>query len=293
MKKVIILPVSLFMHNEQQKTVAAFQKLGISKLAISWHFLKLPKFLERFRGPSLTTLFEQYRRGELTTVQFRSKIREKFPKVRITNAAFDAAWNAMQTVTPKTIDAFKEAKELAAQGYTVYLLAGTNLLHIHDIRQKANLNRLPGIPCFSYQKNLLGKDLFSQLLKDIRTEHKGIGSNEIAFFYKEPTNPKAGFFDLIKKYEYHQATQYVSKLKKEAASPNGFTLIRSLDTNDQKANVKTSLKQLGWVVDKSKVIANKPAVTTQYKNEIKQVGNKQKEGTASAILEKRRANLRS
>ncbi len=283
MNKVIILPVSLYMQNEQQKTVAAFEKLGISKLAISWHFMTLPKFLEKFRGPSLPTLFEQYRRGELNTVQFRHKIREKFPKARFTNIEFDAAWNAMQSVTARTIDAFKEANELKAQGYTVYILAGTNPLHIQDIKRKAKLDRLPGIPYFSHQKHRLGKDLFSDLLTHIRTKHKGIHSDEIAFFYKEPTDPRAWFFDLIKKYEYHQATQYVSKLKKEAMSPNGFTLVRSLETNDQKANVKTSLKQLGWVVDNSKSSASEPVIANQFMNDKMRVKAKQNEVVAPTL----------
>lgn len=275
--KVIILPLSLYMKNEQQRTVAAFEKLGISKLLMRWHFIPLPKWLERFRGPSLPTLFDQYRRGELSTVLFRNKIREKFPKANFSNHEFDAAWNAMQAVSPSTKDALKEANELQALGYTVYLLAGTNPLHIQDIKQKSGLKTLPGIPYYSHQKKRLGRDLFSQLLKDIRARHAGIRNDEIAFFYKEPKDPKAWFYDLIKKYEYKQASAYVSKLKEEAASVNGFSLVQCLENSDNKAHVKTSLKQLGWVVDKSLLSKQNPAVTNAFVKTKRFSAVKQKE----------------
>lgn len=297
MSKVVILPLSLYMRNQQQKAEAQFKKLGVGSWSLFWQFLPLPKWLDSIRGPSLPALFDQYRGGELTTRAFRDGVRKKFPEASLQDKKFDDAWNAMQEVTARTLDAFKEAKELMAEGIDVYLLAGTNMLHIQDIKRKSKLRNLPGIPYFSFEKKKLGKDLFSQLLVDIRTQHPGIKPEEIAFFYTEPVDPQlskfAWLYNPVKKYEYAQAKQYVSKLKKEAAGRNGFTLLKSRDLNDQKAHIKEAVAKLGWFDHKAehKAQGDKPAITYSLRSHESQakIGDIQFKADGQA-LSKRRAN---
>lgn len=275
MNKIIILPLSLYVDNYQQRTQAAFRKLGIGKLELIWHFMPLPTFLEKFRGPSLPFIFDQYRRGEFNTIIFRQKIREKFPHAIFSNKEFDAAWNAMQEVTDVTKQAFTEAQTLVKRGFKVYIIAGSNPLHIQDIKNKSEQKQLPGINYFSYQQKKLGRDLFTSLLKDIRTKYKDISANDIAYFYTPATNPfprlgKLAWlnpFAIIKNFEYFQAQQYVANLKREAASINGFKLICCQPKVDKKANILSKISKLGWMdpVKNIKNLQSSPVITPQHK----------------------------
>ena len=255
MKKVIILPLSLYMDNQQQRTVATFKAMGVGSLELFWHYLPIPKFLERFLGKSLPTLFDQYRRGELTTEAFRQDIRQRFPNAQLNDdVAFDAAWNAMQVVTDTTKAAFKEAQTLVDQGYQVYLLAGTNPLHIQDIKNKSGLAQLPGIAYLSHEQKQLGRNLFTSLLRTIRADHKNIKPDDIAFFYTPPKDPypRLGKFAwlnplaIVKNVEYLQARKYVASLQKEATSANGFKLIACDPKADKKPNIIKHIEKLDW-----------------------------------------------
>jgi hypothetical protein len=274
MNKIIILPLSLYVNNYQQRTQAAFRNLGIGKWELIWQFMPLPSFLEKFRGPSLPAIFDQYRRGEFSTIIFRQKIREKFPHAIFSNREFDAAWNAMQEVTDVTKQAFTEAQTLVKRGFKVYIIAGSNPLHIQDIKNKSEQKQLPGINYFSFQKKKLGRDLFTSLLKDIRTKYKDISANDIAYFYTPATNPfprlgKLAWlnpFAIIKNFEYFQAQQYVANLKKEAASTNGFKLICCQPKVDKKANILSKISKLGWMDPaNTKKLQSSPVMTPQHK----------------------------
>lgn len=266
-KNIVILPLSLYLENQQAKSKAEFIKLGVNRFSLSWHFMPLPSFLNRFRGPSLPTIFDQYRRGELTTNAFRNQIRAKFPRVNMSDAEFDKAWNAMQVVTEKTQDALKETKELNNKGVNVYTIVGTNPLHFADLKKKAKIQELPGTGHLSFQEKRLGRDLFASLLTKIRAEHPGIRKEDIVYFYSQPSDPYprlgklAWFWDPVKKYEYYAAQNYVASLQREAAGPNGFTLVECRSTQT-KANIKSTLENRGWLkVNDAEQGKAKPPVT--------------------------------
>jgi hypothetical protein len=275
MNKIIILPLSLYIDNYQQRTQAAFRKLGVGKWELIWQFMPLPSFLAKFRGPSLPVIFDQYRRGEFSTTIFRQKIREKFPQATFTNKEFDNAWNAMQEVTDVTHQAFNEAQALVKKGFKVYIIAGTNPLHVQDLKNKSKQRQFPGITYFSYQQKKLGRDLFTSLLKDIRAKYKNITPNDIAYFYTPPTNPYPRLgklawlnpFAIVKNFEYFQAQQYVTNLKNEAASTNGFKLICCQPKIDKKANILSKISKLGWMdpVKKTNDHQSSPLITPQHK----------------------------
>ena len=285
MTKVIILPLSLYMDNQQQRTVAAFKAMGVGSLELFWNFLPLPNFLERFRGKSLPTVFDQYRRGELNTQAFRQEIRKRFPNAQLNNdVTFDAAWNAMQVVTDVTTSAFKEAQTLIDQGYQVYLLAGSNPLHIQDIQNKARLAQLPGIPFLSHEQKQLGRDLFTSLLKTIRANNKNIKPDDIAFFYTPPKDPyprlgKLAWLNplaIVKNVEYLQASQYVAKLKKEAVSANGFKLIACEPKVDKKPNIIQHIEKLGWTKVSKRKQATKHSLPITPLQNVKRVSPRNK-----------------
>jgi hypothetical protein len=58
MPKIVIIPLGIYMSNQEFKTRAEFKKLGVGYLQQIWHSLPL---LEKVRGPSLPTLINQYR----------------------------------------------------------------------------------------------------------------------------------------------------------------------------------------------------------------------------------------
>lgn len=248
--KVVIIPISLYMHNEQQKTKDAFLNLGISRWSVLAHFLPLPGLLAKWVGPSLPSLFERYRRGELSTQVFRDNFRSLFPRVEISDNDFDSAWNAMQCVTTLTKNAFVEANNLKERGFDVRLIAGTNELHKNDILRKAGLQSFPGATFFSHEKKLLGNDLFAALIKEIRQQYPSIRKEDIAYFYSEPKDPYprlgrlSWLLNPLRKFEYEQAKKYVTRLKQEAATL-GFTLVES-QCDASNANIEVALSKLGW-----------------------------------------------
>ncbi|MCS5710618.1 hypothetical protein [Candidatus Berkiella aquae] len=272
MKKVVILPLSLFIDNQQERAKEAFIRLGINRFSLLWHFFPLPSFLERFRGPSLSHLFDQYRSGRLNTRAFRDAIRGKFPNVSISDADFDTAWNSMQIVTDVTKNALKEARALEKQGFEINLILGSNPLHLADIKRKTGMRTLPGKGYWSFVKNKLGRNLFTSLLDEIKSKNPGIQKENIAYFYSVPQDPYprlgilAWLYDPIRKYEYFQAKRYVAQLQ-EAARTNGFSLVEFKREDYQNVNIKKSIERLGWlknkVLDKAK---DKPAITHSYRS---------------------------
>ncbi|MGD9590945.1 MAG: hypothetical protein AB7V32_00320 [Candidatus Berkiella sp.] len=269
MTKVVILPISLYLDNEQNRTLAAFKRLGVGSLSLFWHYIPLPKWLEKFRGLSLPVIFDRYRKGELSTQAFKEAIRQKFPTARLDNQSFDTAWNEMQVVTDVTKKALEEAQQLQEQGYQVYLLAGTNALHVQDLKNKLNLKELPGTAYFSFEQKKLGRDLFGALLKNIKEQNKDITADDIAFFYTPPADPYPWLgrlawlnpFAIVKNFEFFQARKYVQSLKKEAESKNGFKLICTQPKACKQPNIIASIQQLGWMESARKLVKDNPPVT--------------------------------
>lgn len=231
MTKVLILPVSLVLKNDQSRTVQAFKDLGVGSVALAWHYIPFG-FLDFLRGPSIPSLIEKYRKGELTTAQFRGCIREKFPNINLPDPAFDQAWNAMQVVTDLTRNACEDAQKLMDEGVQVYWIAGTNELHADALQQKLG-HLLPGEKYFSHEKHKLGAPLFQDLLAEIREKHSDVTNDDIAYLYTPPMpdpHPNLGWLSWlinpIKKYQHTQAKNYCDSLQCQAETDNGFTLVK-------------------------------------------------------------------
>jgi hypothetical protein len=249
MTKVAILPLSLYLNNNQSRTEQAFVKLGVSRASLLWQFIPLPSFMERFRQPAIPKLITQYRKGELTTAAFHQAIQAKFPRVRLTQRAFKSAWNAMQQVSELTLDAINEAQTLNQQGIEIYWTAGTNPLHMNALRQQHGV--LPGHTYFSYEHQKLETELLEKMINDIRQKHPRIQAKDIVMFYTAPQNPHprmgalAWLFDPIKKFQYQQAQSYISRLQRKATEL-GFTLMPNPSTK-QKSGLINKFQDMKWI----------------------------------------------
>lgn len=248
MKKVVILPLSLYLHIDQSKAEREFRRLGVSWWSLRWHYLPLPAFLEKWRGPSLPSLFQKYRLGRMTTQQFILAIQTKFPNAHITTQAFKNAWNSFISITKTTKNALREAKTLANKGADIYWLSGTNRLNIDYVA--AEVGPLPGKTWFSFQKRKLEKDLLESLINDIRKQHPKIKNTDIVMFFTPPVNPHpllgwlAWFVDPVGTFKYRQARNYVANLV-ETAHKLKFTLIEKPAT-EKGAGILSAIKRLGW-----------------------------------------------
>lgn len=253
MPKIIIFPLGLAVDNQQQISVDAFARFGISKFAMLLHWIPLPRFLEQFRGKSLPVLFDEYRRGDLNTHAFREAIRAKFPNADFSDANFDLAWNRMCVVTDKTREALHELKDLVEQeGHIVYLLANTNPLHVNYIQAQYGSN-LPGIPFFSFHQKKLGNDLLNQLYAQIKEQHPGFSPDDIGLFYTPPKPfPYADLGRLawlrapFQKWFHSAAVQYVTRLLREAV---GKCTLLEFTPNEQGTGIYDKLTERGWLGD--------------------------------------------
>ena len=247
-EKVAILPLSLYLDVNQSKAEREFLRLGVSWWALRWHYLPLPAFLEKFRGPSLPSLFQRYRLGRMTTNQFIHAIQQKFPQANITPETFKNAWNSIINVSKKTKEAIREANTLLKKGIDVCWLSGTNRMNIDYLT--AEVGKLPGTSHFSFQKKKLENDLLEHLIHDVRKRHPNIKSANIVMFYTPPVNPHpflgilAWFIDPINPYKYSQVRRYVANLI-ETARKLHFTLIEK-PASEKRSGILSAIKRLGW-----------------------------------------------
>lgn len=232
--KVIVLPLSIYVNNNEQKTINAFAKLGVSKLSLLWHWLPLPRILSQFRQVYLPGLLDSYRRGELDSLAFAKATRPVYPSLKIPLLKFEKAWNARMEITSFSRKAFEEIASLQKQGHKVYVLSGTNPMDIRCI-EKAYGKRIPGIHFFSYREKKLGKDLVNGLIEKIYEENLGIKPRDIAWFYASPGEApysRWGWFAWLlapfKKWFHSGAQKYVAELQKQSQGKRGFTLIPSV-----------------------------------------------------------------
>ncbi len=216
MIKVAIFPLGLFVKPQPQRSINAFAKLGISKLALLWNWLPLPTYLRRFQKTYLPDVFDSYREGKITTEQFR-KTAEFFVS-NLSPQAFDAAWNAQCLLSDYAKKAFDEAELLIEQGVEVYFFSGTNPLHVASI-EKQHGKPIPGIHYFSYEHKKLNNDLTKDLLAHIQQKHKGILPQEVAFLYSKPIEPypTLGFWGWLwapfQRWFYQRAVRDVDNLQ--------------------------------------------------------------------------------
>lgn len=247
--KVVILPLSLYLDINQSKAEHEFLRLGVSWWALRWHYLPLPAFLEKFRGPSLPSLFQRYRLGQMTTKQFIHAIQQKFPNANITPETFKNAWNSIIHVTKRTKEAIREAKTLLKKSMDVCWLSGTNRMNMNYLT--AEVGKLPGTTYFSFQIKKLENQLLEHLILDVRKKHPGIKTTNIVMFYTPPVNPHpylgilAWFIDPINTYKYHQARRYVANLL-ETARKLHFTLIEK-PVSEKGAGILSAIKRLDWL----------------------------------------------
>ncbi len=97
-----------------QATLKGFYELGF------------PAELMQFPNSMTTDLFYKYETGKLDTEAFRNEIRKK-TGVKMSNQAFDEAWNAMIVKIPEErTDLLKRLSER----YSLYMLSNTSSLHV-------------------------------------------------------------------------------------------------------------------------------------------------------------------
>lgn len=258
MTKVVIIPLGLVVDTNMQRTITEFNKLGVSKASILWHWLPLPNWLEKLTGrsASLDVYIDSYKNGNITTEQFRKQMRLIFPQLGTSDEAFDKAWNAMCVVTDVTRQAFEDADKLVASGITVYFLSSTNPLHTDHIRQTYG-KVLPGNHYYSYEKRRLGNALQGELLKEIKEKNPDIKDTDIILYFKSPgpqPYPNLGAFSWIyapfKMLAWHRANQFVNKMIQDNVRNPQLTLV-PIPKGEGNDTILASVKSAGWYLDKS------------------------------------------
>ncbi len=246
MPKIVVLPLGLYVNTQQQRSVDAFAKLGISKLSLLWNWLPLPSFLRRFQKVNLTETFDKYRRGELTTKQFRTTANYFASPLKPKD--FDNAWNAQCVVTDYSRAAFEDIEKLQAQGAIVYVFSGTNPLNVNHIEKQYG-KKIPGTHFFSYQHGVLGQQLIQALCEDIKTKHPESKPQDIAWFYSHPGPgplPGWGFMRWIlapfKMWFYQKAHHEVATLQHLGQGNKRFTLFEQFKANTKEPGIFKALK---------------------------------------------------
>ena len=97
-----------------QKTIAAFEKLG------------LENFGDMFSQFKADALFEKLETGELSDTDFYSAIKKR-TKSAVTNTEIDQAWNAL--ILYFRIESLNMLEKLSNK-YKLYLLSNTNSIHL-------------------------------------------------------------------------------------------------------------------------------------------------------------------
>lgn len=247
MPKIVVLPLGLYVNTQQQRSVDAFAKLGISKLSLLWNWLPLPSFLRRFQKVNLTQTFDKYRRGDMTTKQFRTTADHFISNLK--PQAFDAAWNAQSVVTDYTRAAFADIEKLEAQGVIVYVFSGTNPLNVSAIEKQYG-KKMPGIHFFSYKHNVLGDELTKALCKEIKAKHPEAKPSDIAWFYSHPgAGPFPGVWNFMrwilapfKMWFYQKAQNEVAALQNLSQQNKMFTLFEQSKVNTKEPGIFNTLK---------------------------------------------------
>lgn len=226
----------------------------------------MPKFIERFRGPSITSLFTRYRLGDISTQDFKTEMGRIFPQV-LQSQSFEKNWNVQCDVSEFTRKGFQEIRALQKKGIDVYLLSGTNALHIEHIEKEAGA--IPGKRFFSFEQHKLEKDLFLALLDDIHKKHPSIHQKDILLFYTQPQAPTFQwniFSWLIAKWFYRQAQGYVRALTAQATQSKRFELFQ-FSPKKESPNIVEQLKIAGLINYPKKPAQLQPIALTYRRSE--------------------------
>lgn len=274
--KTFILPLSSYLKIDQNKSMAEFVKLGVPTWEMLLHWFKFPSFLEQYvakvRGPSLTFLFDEFNKGNLSATQFRTALRNKFSVLaNKTDPQIDAAWNAMCIVTDFTMAAFNEVEQLHdGKNINIVFMSNTNRLH-HDAITAQYGNKIPGdAPALSYDSGF--QKTGPQFIGDYVNLIKQIPDQDIFVVYTPPPAlpyPKLGMLSWLAApfatWAASRGQNYVSSLNKMALSGN-FTLVPSKQTAAQ-PNIAQTLEP--FVKAQDLLDQKEPSVELEKKRELR------------------------
>lgn len=115
-KNIIFDLGGVILNIDYQRTIQAFEKLGLSD------------FAGRYSQAVQSGLFDQYERGEISSAQFRNEIRSAFDS-RISDSQIDDAWNSMLLDLP--ISRLSLLEEIS-RSHRIVLLSNTNEMHVQS-----------------------------------------------------------------------------------------------------------------------------------------------------------------
>jgi putative hydrolase of the HAD superfamily len=132
----------VIMHLDMNRTVEAFNKLGIKDIVLTHNTTELK------------AIFQEYEIGKISSSEFRQRVCAS-SNISLTPEQFDAAWNEMLVEIPEERIDF-----LANMGahFRTFLLSNTNEIHLNHVNQ--------------YLKESFGIDDFSALFEDEYYSHQ-------------------------------------------------------------------------------------------------------------------------
>lgn len=310
MKKILILPLSLYVETNMQKSIDAFAALCSTQFKTRWNWLNksvntitfyIFKFKMLRHWFTLDKIFNQYRRGDTQdTKTFKDTLAQIIPQLNaISEEQFIDAWNAMTNVTEHTRSVFKEVEVALEQDkeLDIIFLSSTNPLHINKIVKQYNddPNLMPGRFYLSYEKQASGNTLQNLLINEILRDNSEIQKEQIVLLYTPAQNPYpqlgrlsglAWFFAPFKKRAEYQAKNYVAGLQK-AAKEGGFVLQECHPK--EKDDITKILQNTVWVKSEKE-----PEVTLEKNNTITpSLDSKKKEKRVTFADEPENPNVRN
>mgnify|MGYP003653153346 CR=1 FL=1 len=119
LKSIIFDLGGVILNIDYQKTISAFQKMGISN------------FENLYTQAQQNHIFDKFEMGLITAQEFRNYIKLE-SGINITDNQIDMAWNAMLLDLPsKRIDLLNEL----SQKYKIFLFSNTNQIHLNAFRK--------------------------------------------------------------------------------------------------------------------------------------------------------------
>ena len=121
-KNIIFDLGGVFLNLDFARTYAAFRALGTHKFDDLWS------------PATQSAIFENYEKGLMEHAEFRQGLRQQLHLGEATDAALDAAWNAMLLDIPQ--ERLTWLTQVGKQ-YRVFLLSNTNVAHLAHIHSHA------------------------------------------------------------------------------------------------------------------------------------------------------------
>lgn len=169
-QKVVLISLGQLVDTNIHRSVAEFTKIGISKAALIWHWVR-PSIFDRIYGaPNIGTLVDQYKSGKINTDTFRNTIIGLFPRLKINREKFDRAWNAMCLEHSNSKAVLTELKTIEGTGVRVLIASNTNPLHVDHLK-----SLLPDLSqeqlYLSYEKGKLGMSLMRDCMQHAKATY--------------------------------------------------------------------------------------------------------------------------